>query len=237
MNFHDALSKCYFSMMPILSRPYAILHTFRKVVAKGPTCDLPVESLLTRGLRPDDVVLEAGTNMGGLTRLLSDMVKEVHTFDPNPKALEYARKYLHGRTNVRFYCAAVGGKTGTAIYNYVSRFHGGNSLCQTYDYGGRIRFLRQFNVPETTIQRFAEKTGVRLTALVLDCEGSELSALVGAGEFLPDRVFTETHSVKRKDGTTRSTLPECRAFLEAHGFEVTIFYDKDRYPWIRGVRK
>jgi len=236
MNFNQAVESVFHQVKPFVWRPYGVVHTVRMYLRREPLPDIPPDSPFIRSIRPDDVVLEAGTNIGGLTRILSQRAKEVHTFEPNRKALDFARKHFRGKKNVRFYCAAIGGSCGAFKLNIESDLSGSNSFHITTDNLRNMRYRKQTEAEMLTVAEFVRASGMRPTVLVLDIEGEEGAALRGAEGFLPDRVFLETHWVRKSDGSFASTLNECEGYLSERGYLVGRFADRGGYVWLSGVR-
>jgi FkbM family methyltransferase len=150
--------------------------------------------------------------------------------------LDFARKHFRGKKNVRFYCAAIGGSSGIFRLNIESDLSGSNSFHITTDSLRNMRYRKQIEVRMLTVTEFIKASGIRPTVLVLDVEGEEGAAIRGAEGFLPDRVFLETHWVRKGDGSFASTLYECEDYLSERGYLVDRFADRGGYVWLSGVR-
>lgn len=59
------------------------------------------------GLRPGDVALDCGANVGEVTEALARTGAEVHAFEPNPYAFDVLERRVGGRANVHLYPVAV----------------------------------------------------------------------------------------------------------------------------------
>ncbi len=235
MKFVQSMTVIYYRLVPWLRDYFEIWDWIRKRVHRVPNFDFVGTSPIAEKIRPEDVVLEAGTNMGGLTRELADRAAEVHTFDPNKSAIDFARAHV-GRKNVKFYNLAISSDDGESWLNYATAFDGANSIYEPKGWTGRVSYMKRLRIRTTSIRSFVERTGVRPTVLVMDAEGSEVPAMEGAGKYLPDRLFMETHELVQEDGTIRNTLPACEEFLSRRGYSVRIFRDKGGVPWIEAVR-
>jgi len=213
------------------------IYTLREYIHKTPLCDFPENNPLEDSVFPDDVVLEAGTNIGGLTYFLGHIAKEVHTFEPNPYALIFAKRRVGHMRNVHFYNMAISDHVGKAPFNFSWSFSGANSLYKIQNAGGAIQYTKQFYVETINIDNFVKLYGVIPTVLVLDCEGSELKALQGAEALLPsiDRIFCETHPVER-DGQIILTRFEVGNFLTSHGYQITTGRDRGKVLWLIGKK-
>lgn len=64
-------------------------------------------------LRPGDVVVDCGANLGEITEPLAETGAAVHAFEPDPYAFERLTARVGGRPNVTLHRAAVGVAPGT----------------------------------------------------------------------------------------------------------------------------
>jgi FkbM family methyltransferase len=71
-------------------------------------------ALLKKHIKPNDIVLDIGANIGFYAKILSAIVGEkglVHCFEPDIKNFNYLKKAISGLTNVKINNKAVGSKT------------------------------------------------------------------------------------------------------------------------------
>ena len=81
-----------------------------------------VESFIRRYLRPGDVVVDAGANIGTLTLLASTCVGKtgkVHAFEPHPQVFSYLKGnvILNGCDNVHLHDCALGNENGEITFS------------------------------------------------------------------------------------------------------------------------
>jgi FkbM family methyltransferase len=164
-------------------------------------------------LRPGDVALDVGANVGVYTLLFAQWVGptgHVHSFEPAPDT--FAALGDHVRLNglgrvVTAVHAAVADAPGTVTF-LVDNPHGMNRLAARSEVSGR----RTVAVPCETIDGYCERHGLRPGLIKIDVEGFELAVLRGARRTIRaggDRlaVFMEIHpSVWGELGVSRDEL-------------------------------
>lgn len=168
------------------------------------------EKILAEHLRPGDVFVDVGANIGTLTLPASLIVGDkghVFSFEAHPKTAEYLRGNvaLNRRANITVIHAAVGDHKGSVCFSS-SRSDDQNRVVET-----------GVSVPLETLDSVLPDVDVRL--LKIDTEGFELFVLRGAERVLQrtDAIYIEScESHFAKYGySTRDLL----AFMAAHGFE------------------
>jgi FkbM family methyltransferase len=146
--------------------------------------------LLRKLLKPGDVVLDVGANVGYLAAHFAACVSpggKVYAFEPAPTCVEHLREM--GASSVRqviqFVPAAVGNVTGTVTYyetaNIVS--HGfGRIRVRPSD---RHRVTHELEVPIFRLDDYCREQGIgRVDFVKIDVEGAELDVVEGmAGLF------------------------------------------------------
>jgi FkbM family methyltransferase len=149
----------------------------------------PTETPIFRGLvRPGDVVLDVGANVGYYTLTAAELCGEsgqVHAFEPireNCARIEDGVA-LNGLRNVTVNCVAVNDGAEAQITLYL-RQSGGNSGWASI-VPSPTRGNTEYVVPAISIDRYVAERGIgRVSLMKLDCEGAELLALRGARELL-----------------------------------------------------
>jgi FkbM family methyltransferase len=143
-------------------------------------------ALLDQLLRPDDVVIDIGANLGWYATLVGARCPDgmCHAFEPSPDV--FASLEWHCRTNamsarVVLNRLALADRPGTATLHWSAQLpHGHASLSSqngTLDQG--------LDVPTTTIDRYLEERQLeRVDLIKMDVEGAELLVLDGARELL-----------------------------------------------------
>lgn len=128
-----------------------------------------VSRFLTRAVRPGDVVLDVGANIGVLTVLLTDLAGptgRVVAFEPAPRNLEYLRR---NATGAEIVAAAVGAADGELRFD----------VNDAYPAGAHVADDGDLVVPCRSIDSWAADVD-RLDLIKMDVEGAEPDALHGA---------------------------------------------------------
>jgi FkbM family methyltransferase len=162
-------------------------------------------------LKPGDIVLDCGANVGEVTLPLARTGAEVHAFEPDPFAFGRISKATRGLSNVTLHNAAVGVSAGTIRLMRASNFADnprGASVKSTVISGGRkinedagdTIDVTLVSLPDLLCELF-DKHG-ELAFLKMDIEGAELDILeVMLAQGLFDKVrltVAETHENKFK---------------------------------------
>ena len=158
-------------------------------------------------MNSNDVVIEVGARVGGGTLLLSRLVKQIYSFEPNSDSCRLLRNNTKNAKNVQIFNVALGEKEDEAILNvtkYMKYSHIGTlKKIKGVDYVAkekvRIKKMDDFAFP------------LAPTAMIIDCEGYEEEVLKGAQEYLKKvkTVLVETHALpngQSSQGVVRSLL-------------------------------
>jgi len=163
-------------------------------------------------LRPGDVVIDCGANVGAVSGPLAETGATVHAFEPDPFAFGELSKRVAGMDNVILHNAAVGVTAGSVrlmrAENFAENPKGG-SVKSTVVAGGRNIDERDEATIEVEmialpgfIRNLAAEAG-EVAFLKLDIEGAELDLLEHMqAERLFDLVrltVAETHENKFRD--------------------------------------
>ena len=150
-------------------------------------------------LRPGDVAVDIGANIGLYTLLFSRLVGEegrVYAFEP---AAENARRLrvnllLNDAENVLLAEKAVYSRSGTVTLNLFGEglgpwnTLGRPTLPDPFDPGRTVTPSSSVEVPATTLDEQAESAGIdRIALLKIDVEGAEPDVLAGAARLLEER--------------------------------------------------
>jgi len=220
-------SHFYWLSWPIDPSIYKLrAHLYRK-----PICDFPKNNPLDGEIHSDDIVIEAGANLGGLTRYLSRYAKQVYSFEPSPKAFGFLRKNVADLDNVKIQNLGLSDKSGIRKMFVEWSFSGANS------YIG----LDLIRYPNTIDARFisVDELNVNPTILIFDLEGAEVDALNGSIDSLKTvkKIFCETHRVAGRNGEEAwHTYFPVLEFLRAHGYRVSRDRDRGDVLWLIGKR-
>lgn len=198
--------------------------------ALGGTYELPVQEALAAALRPGDVVLDVGANIGFLTVLAGRLVGpagRVIAFEPVPANARLVRRNaaLNSQAQVEVIEAAVGDQAGTATL-VLARHAGGAALAEADrppDACGELR------VALVTLDGWLAANAARLPGPVrlvkIDVEGAEPAVLRGAAGLLAQagpQVLLEVDAPG--SAAAEAKYEACRALLAGVGYVV------DRLP-------
>jgi FkbM family methyltransferase len=155
-------------------------------------------------LRPGDVALDIGANIGVVTMLMSRLVGRtgrVHSFEPNPFAVDFLRASLERNevTNVDVHQIALGAAEAVLPLVVPPGHLGNASFMHPADIGATIQ------VPVRRLSDVLESAGLTSIRLAkLDVEGYEREVLSGARPFFesvrPDAIITECWSLESAQG-------------------------------------
>lgn len=157
-------------------------------------------------LRPGDLAVDCGANMGVVTAQLAATGADVIAFEPDPDCFRILQEKFGERTNVTLIQAAVGTAAGTVRLMRAGNFDQnpvGASVKNTILDGGRgIDATNSVEVPLIDFPAFIREKG-QIGFLKLDIEGAELEILeLMERDGLFDHVkslVAETHERKFRD--------------------------------------
>ncbi|MEL7213575.1 MAG: FkbM family methyltransferase [Pseudomonadota bacterium] len=161
-------------------------------------------------LKPGDLAMDLGANMGEITTILADTGADVIAFEPDPYAFEKLKKRFKDKQNVTLINAAVGASEGTVKLMRAENFNEnpkGASVKSTILDGGRsidagnyveVPLIDFLNIVDTEVKKRGEIAFVKM-----DIEGAELDileAMHAQDKFGPIRcLVAETHERKFRD--------------------------------------
>jgi FkbM family methyltransferase len=165
-------------------------------------------------VRPGDVVLDIGANVGFFTLLAAKLVREgfVYAFEPLPRNLDYLRRHLEMNRvrNAEVLPLAVAASSGTARFN-VAESPAMGGLAE----GGGLE------VATETLDRLVGGGRVRRPDfLKIDVEGAEHDVLRGAAAVLREArptIFLSAHGWKQHE--------LCSALLTEAGYRLELLRD------------
>lgn len=134
-------------------------------------------------LRPGDLAVDCGANLGTVTERLAATGADVVAFEPDPYAFAILQEKFGGHANVTLVQAAVGVGTGTVRLMRAENFEKnrkGASVKSTIIEAGRgIGAGEAFDVPLVDFPGFLRERGatVPLAFVKMDIEGAELDIL------------------------------------------------------------
>ena len=187
-----------------------------------PSREQGIHDALERLLRPGDVFVDAGANVGFYTLLASRLVGptgRVLAIEMMPATAAILRQHvaINHCTNVEIVEKALSDRAGETIMARVPA--GKHGQATVADFAHAYDTFEEHEVETTTLDEICGELE-RIALLKLDLEGAELQAMAGARATLEraDRVIYESH-------TSRDDL--ARAFEQA-GFTETEIMRKDR---------
>jgi FkbM family methyltransferase len=174
-------------------------------------------------LRPGDVVMDCGANVGDVARVLATTGATVHAFEPDPYAFKKLTAVAEDFDNIVLHNAAVGTKAGSIQLMRATNFDdnpNSASVKSTIISGGRMIDENTENAVEVemvSIFDFIDDIAVKhgqVSFLKMDIEGAELDILE---QMLAQNTFekvrltvAETHEQKFKE-----LRPRFRALRDA----------------------
>jgi FkbM family methyltransferase len=189
-------------------------------------------------LRPGDVVLDCGANVGDVCLPFADTGADVHAFEPDPYAFEQLSARLGDRQNVTLYNAAVGVHAGTIQLMRAANFDDnpkGGSVKSTVVSGGRninedaagSIEVELLSLPDILARLIAAHG--RIAFLKMDIEGAELDLLETMLErgLFDDIGLTVAETHERKFRDLRPRFKALRAAV-AEAYPIT----KVNLDWI-----
>ena len=178
-----------------------------------------VEATLKRLLRPGDVALDVGANLGYFAAAMAARVGatgKVFAFEPVPTTLEqlHLTKVANGLDHLTIFPVAVGETDATVELRFEPGVAGNASAFQRF-HAGDTRVAR---VPVRSLDSLSEAGLLPDARLIkIDVEGNELNVLLGATAYLrraqPILVFEYNAETAASAGWTladvRAVLAEC----------------------------
>ncbi len=208
------------------------------------TPDRWAESAVVRRLiRPGDVVVDAGANIGYISALLAQWVGpngRVHSIEPIPETFRLLQRSMRklGLTHVQCHGCGVSGASGEAMMEVPAYPDGAENFYESRVVtGGPVQpGLRRIPVKLCTLDEVVGETLDRVTFMKIDVEGHEGPALHGARQLLararPALLIEINGSLDQPDTATADLL----ALLGALGYSVHVFGEKGLQPRASGQK-
>jgi FkbM family methyltransferase len=172
-------------------------------------------------VKPDDIVLDLGGNIGVSARFFSNVAKKVITIEPEAENFDILMRNIMGCDNVEPIQAAVVGDDRETVRLFLNgeKNKGSHSLVVS---GGRDFVEVPTRNFEEIIFEYAP------TVIKMDIEGSEYELLQSC-ELTGVRAMAVEFHLTRKD--YKAALPKVRDFLAAQGFRETIPFTFTENAW------
>ncbi|MCF6118151.1 FkbM family methyltransferase [Mesorhizobium muleiense] len=157
-----------------------------------------------RRLKPGDIVIDAGANLGEITSALAKTGSTVHAFEPDPYTFERLRKNVGAFKNVHLYQQALADQSGTAKLYRSREFSSDpdfwSQSSSLYADKSNISKDDYTEVEQLSIVDFVRELGSPVRILKIDVEGAEvpmLESILSCGLMNKiDMIFAETHEKK-----------------------------------------
>jgi FkbM family methyltransferase len=222
------------------ARPMPPLPVRRRINKVLFECDLPgyrgtapmyfgsyallIVDAMKRFLKPGDVFIDVGANIGYLSAVAAGLVGttgQVHAFEPVPEYFEKLDRLARTNPEYRIFvnaCAA-GSASGTSPI-YVTHEPGQNTLVPSYKSNSEI--TRTLDVPVMRLDSYLRERNIgRVSLIKIDTEGFEFPVLKGLQSFFE----TSTHRpaiiceiAPRAYSLTGSTLADFAAYMRRCGY-------------------
>jgi FkbM family methyltransferase len=131
-------------------------------------------------VKPGDVVVDVGSNIGFYTKLLSHLVGktgEVHSFEPDPTNFRMQKEVIKNLSNVYLHNVAISNKSGHIfLYSSPNR----NTDHQTFDIGQNRQRIK---IPSISLDKYFP-TPKKVKLIKLDIQGFDHYALQGMTNLL-----------------------------------------------------
>lgn len=196
------------------------------ILRRDGACEPDVVHLMTRVIKPGDVVVDGGANVGFFTCFMSQLVGKsglVFAVEPSPVNI---RKLEHNLANNTMKNVRVVKSPLYAVIKehtlYMSQHSGFNSLEPCPQTVGRLKTV------STTIDAMLDGQWPKL--MKLDIEGAEGKALIGAKETLrhcPYIVMEMNQEALQRFGCSRETI---REYMAAFGFDMFLLHSDGTLP-------
>jgi FkbM family methyltransferase len=185
---------------------------------------LLVVEAMRRYLRPGDVFLDVGANIGYLSAVAADLVGpqgQVHAFEPVPVYFERLRRLAASNPNYSIAanpCAA--GETPGESMIYITREPGQSTLVPSYK--SELEIVSHLEVPVVRLDAYLENHQIERVALIkIDAEGFELPILRGLEGYLKNsshRPAIICEIAPRAYPLIGHKICELAAFVAQHGY-------------------
>jgi len=184
-------------------------------------------------VKPDDVFIDCGANVGDITSLFARAGGTVYAFEPHPTCFSILRRRFSMMPNVHLFNQGVMDRACTLTLNTPKAYAQYDSLDTTV----AASFIPDAMPTDTLITEsaaecidldgFIRTLGRRVRLLKLDIEGSEvvvLNRLLDTGTInLVDLVITETH--ERLSPNISAATSDLRERIDAEGLAAKIRLD------------
>lgn len=186
---------------------------------------------IKRLIRPGDVVIDLGANVGWYSHVLSKLVGEtgrVYSIEPIPETFKLLAAVAVSRrlSNVELLNVAVSDQDGSAVMEIPLHEYGGKNfymakIIPVSEVPGSPDRCQKVSV--RSLDSLFKNLASRVSFIKCDVEGHELAAFTGAGQFLKIRKPAIMIEVAGQFERVGSSANELYNLLSGHGYRAFIF--------------
>lgn len=180
------------------------MHLWRKLTGAKARARAKAEvefNAAVKSLRPGDVAIDLGANVGVFTKAMADTGASVIAFEPDPHAFSLLEKRVGGMKNVTLIPSAAGAEPGHfRLYRHRDFDASPDRRTTSSSLVAGKRHMDETNSVEVEVKdftRFLHDLARPVKLLKIDIEGAEVALLErllsGAEAAMIDRIFVETH--------------------------------------------
>ncbi len=184
--------------------------------------------ILAEYIKSDDVVIEAGANMGSETLLISRLATTGHVygFEPNPYVFERLKinVSINELKNVEVYDQALGEKDCTVQFNIYPKDFCNSGMSSKYMETSQTR---KIEVIQKTLDSFVMEHNLpKIDFIKMDIQGAEMDMLTGAQNTISTHKPTIFTEACRPYNDTIALY----GILKGYGYEVCLICEKNITP-------
>ncbi len=153
-------------------------------------------NILAKYVKPDDIVIEAGANMGSETLLIAHILTKghVYAFEPNPYTFERLKinASINDLKNVSAYDYALGEQDTNIQFNIYPKDFCNSGMSSKYM---ETSNTRKIDVVQKKLDTFLKENNInKVDFIKMDIQGAEMDMIAGAAETIARHkptIFTE----------------------------------------------
>ncbi len=153
-------------------------------------------NVLEKYIKPDDVVIEAGANIGSETLLIARMLKQgrIYAFEPNPYTFERLKinASINELHNISAFDYALGESDTTIQFNIYPKNFCNSGMSSKYM---ETSNTRKIDVTQKKLDSFLKENNInKVDFIKMDIQGAEMDMIAGAAETIARHkptIFTE----------------------------------------------
>lgn len=190
--------------MPAISRKAIKYHMYSRWFGRPSWNASYLFEKACQKLKPGDITIDAGANLGEITALLASTGATVHAFEPDPYTFERLCRNVGKFPNVHLHRKALSANSGTTkLFRSVDFEKDPDFWSQSsslYNDKNNIDKSKYISIEEKSIIEFIGEIKQKIKLMKIDIEGAEvplLESLIDTGLIDDiDRIFVETHEKK-----------------------------------------